>query len=121
MAFEVNDDEDDDVDSGEEEDIVAAQQQQAQPQKNMAAGAKPAALGQKADGDDDDRPVPGAYNPAEFANLNVSQEVKDLFIHITNFQPQKIDLETKLKPFIPDYIPAVGEVDAQLKMPRPDG
>ena len=39
------------------------------------------------DGDDDDRPVPGAYNPAEFANLNVSQEVKDLFIHITNFQP----------------------------------
>ena len=87
----------------------------------MAAGAKPAALGQKSDGDDDDRPVPGAYNPAEFANLNVSQEVKDLFIHITNFQPQKIDLETKLKPFIPDYIPAVGEVDAQLKMPRPDG
>jgi len=26
-----------------------------------------------------------------------------------------------LKPFIPDYIPAVGEVDAFLKMPRPDG
>lgn len=26
-----------------------------------------------------------------------------------------------MKPFIPDYIPAVGEVDAQLKMPRPDG
>lgn len=88
MAFEVNDDEDEDVDSGEEEDIVAAQQeQQAQPTKNMAAGAKPAALGQKAEGDDEDRPVPGAYNPAEYANLNVSQEVKDLFIHITNFQP----------------------------------
>ena len=24
------------------------------------------------------------------------------------------------KPFIPDYIPAVGEVDAFLKMPKPD-
>ena len=32
-----------------------------------------------------------------------------------------MDLETKLKPFIPDYIPAVGEVDAFLKMPRVDG
>jgi intraflagellar transport protein 46 len=24
------------------------------------------------------------------------------------------------KPFIPDYIPSVGEVDAFLKMPKPD-
>ena len=30
-------------------------------------------------------------------------------------------METKLKPFIPDYVPAVGEVDASLKMPKPDG
>jgi intraflagellar transport protein 46 len=30
-------------------------------------------------------------------------------------------LDTKLKPFVPDYIPAVGEVDAFLKMPKPDG
>jgi len=44
--------------------------------------------------------------------LEVSQEIKDLFLHITNFQPQRIELETKLKPFIPDFIPAVGEVDA---------
>jgi intraflagellar transport protein 46 len=32
-----------------------------------------------------------------------------------------IDIDTKLKAFIPDYIPAIGEVDAFLKMPRPDG
>ena len=31
-----------------------------------------------------------------------------------------MDLATKLKPFIPDYIPAVGEVDAFLKMSRGD-
>ena len=30
-------------------------------------------------------------------------------------------LETILKPFIPEYIPAIGEVDAFLKVPRPDG
>lgn len=36
------------------------------------------------------------------------------------YKPAQVDIETKLKAFIPDYIPAVGEVDAFLKMPRPD-
>ena len=53
--------------------------------------------------------------------MKVSSEVKDLFEYITRYKPQKIDLETKLKPFVPDYIPAVGEVDACLKMTKPDG
>lgn len=30
------------------------------------------------------------------------------------------DIDTKLKAFVPDFIPAIGEVDAFLKMPRPD-
>ena len=51
----------------------------------------------------------------------MSQEVKDIFEYINRYKPQKIDLESKIKPFIPDYIPAVGEVDAFLKMPKPDG
>ncbi len=51
----------------------------------------------------------------------MSQEVKDIFEYINRYKPQKIDLETKLKSFVPDYIPAVGEVDAFLKMPKPDG
>jgi intraflagellar transport protein 46 len=29
-------------------------------------------------------------------------------------------VDTKIKPFIPDYIPAIGEVDAFLKLNRPD-
>jgi len=70
---------------------------------------------------EDDKDVPGIYNPAEFANLPVSSEVKDLFEYISRYKPQKIELETKLKPFVPDYIPAVGEVDACLKMQKPDG
>ena len=37
------------------------------------------------------------------------------------FQPQDIILETKLKPFIPEYVPAIGDIDAFLKVPRPDG
>jgi intraflagellar transport protein 46 len=31
-----------------------------------------------------------------------------------------LELETKLRAFIPEYIPAVGEVDAFLKIPKPD-
>ena len=31
-----------------------------------------------------------------------------------------MELDTKLKAFIPDYIPAVGEVDAFIKPSRPD-
>lgn len=31
------------------------------------------------------------------------------------------EIDTKLRAFVPDYIPAIGEVDAFLKMPRPDG
>ena len=79
---------------------------------------------QKSDEDDDEdeeKAVPGAYNPAEYANLQVSSDVKDLFEYIQRYKPQKIDLDTKLKPFIPEYIPSVGEVDAFLKMPKPDG
>ena len=51
----------------------------------------------------------------------MSSETKELFEYINRYKPQKIDLDTKLKPFIPEYIPAVGEVDAFLKMPKPDG
>ena len=38
----------------------------------------------------------------------VSNEVKELFQYIGRYKPQTIELETKLKPFIPDYIPAIG-------------
>lgn len=32
------------------------------------------------------------------------------------YTPQMIDLDHKLKPFIPDFIPAVGDIDAFLKV-----
>lgn len=60
------------------------------------------------------------YNPADYKNLNISPEIKDLFKHITNYIPEVYELETHLKPFIPEYIPAIGEVDAFIKIPRPD-
>ncbi|KAF7993092.1 hypothetical protein HCN44_005873 [Aphidius gifuensis] len=61
------------------------------------------------------------YNPKDFEDLEVSAEVKELFQNITRYTPQKIELNYKLAPHIPDYIPAVGDIDGFLKIPRPDG
>lgn len=47
-----------------------------------------AGMPQKTGGEDedeeegDDKEIPGTYNPAEFANLNVASEVKELFEYI---------------------------------------
>uniref|UniRef100_A0A3Q3ITZ8 Intraflagellar transport protein 46 homolog n=1 Tax=Monopterus albus TaxID=43700 RepID=A0A3Q3ITZ8_MONAL len=76
------------------------------------------------DTDDDDetgQAPEGAYDPADYANLPVSTEIKELFQYITRYSPQTMELEHSLKPFIPDFIPAVGDIDAFLKVPRPDG
>lgn len=61
------------------------------------------------------------YNPADYKHLVVSSEIQGLFEYIQRHKATDIELETKMKPFIPDYIPAVGEIDAFLKVPRPDG
>ena len=58
----------------------------------------------------------GTYDPSEYENLNVSQEIKELFAHVMRYTPQTIDLETRFKPFIPEYIPAVGDIDAFIKV-----
>ncbi|XP_031829649.1 intraflagellar transport 46 [Nomia melanderi] len=61
------------------------------------------------------------YNPKDFEDLEVSAEVTELFQNIMRYTPQRIELNYKLIPFIPDYIPAVGDIDAFIKIPRPDG
>jgi intraflagellar transport protein 46 len=63
----------------------------------------------------------GAHNPADYLHLNVSDELQKLFLHIDQYKPEDIALDATLKPFIPAYIPAIGEVDNFLKVPRPDG
>jgi len=53
--------------------------------------------------------------------LDVSPDISELFAYIQRYKPHEVDLETSLKCFIPDYIPAVGEMDSFVKVPRPDG
>ncbi|XP_027894581.1 intraflagellar transport protein 46 homolog isoform X2 [Xiphophorus couchianus] len=74
--------------------------------------------------DDDDEPtetLEGVYDPADYSNLPVTTEIRELFQYITQYSPQNQELDLCLKVFIPDFIPAVGDIDAFLKVPRPDG
>ena len=57
----------------------------------------------------------------ELKGVNLDPETMQIFKFITAYVPQSVKIETKLHPFVPDFIPAVGEVDAFLKIPRPDG
>eukprot|EP00796_Vickermania_ingenoplastis_P005924 gene5924-4237_t len=63
------------------------------------------------------------YDPEEYREINskASREIQDLFNHIRDFCPFVAELPTKLRPFIPDYIPAIGDLDPFVKIPRPDG
>ncbi|XP_010079275.1 PREDICTED: intraflagellar transport protein 46 homolog, partial [Pterocles gutturalis] len=63
----------------------------------------------------------GDFNVADYDYLPVSSEIKELFEYIKRYTPKPIEMEWKLQPFIPDFIPAVGDIDAFLKVPRPDG
>jgi intraflagellar transport protein 46 len=56
------------------------------------------------------------YDPAAYRDLPVAPEIKDLFRYIERYQPQNIELDFKLKPFIPDYIPSIGDIDAFIKV-----
>ncbi|CAM9751490.1 unnamed protein product [Ectocarpus sp. 13 AM-2016] len=73
-------------------------------------------------GDERSNPIKieGAYDPADYTHLNVSAEIKDLFQYIGRYKAHEVDLDTSLRCFVPDFIPAVGDMDAFLKVPRPD-
>ena len=69
--------------------------------------------------ENDNFQVEGSYDPREFDHLNVDSDVSNLFLYIQKYQSQSIILDYKLKAFIPDFIPAVGDIDAFLKVTPP--
>ncbi|KAG2491221.1 hypothetical protein HYH03_010430 [Edaphochlamys debaryana] len=114
------------IESNDMDDGPAAPARTLSPDAYDAQGAKHGALAglahtAGATGGDADAPPPGAYNAQEYKHLNVPDDVRELFSYIGRYKPQTVELETKLKPFIPDYIPAVGGIDEFIKVARPDG
>ncbi|KAI8609569.1 intraflagellar transport complex B protein 46 C terminal-domain-containing protein, partial [Chytriomyces sp. MP71] len=76
-------------------------------------------------GDDDDEICAAAYGAKDHgsfkdASVSLSDEMKEVFQCISRYHPQKIDREPELQPFIPEYIPAIGDIDAFIKISRPD-
>ncbi|CAD8105012.1 unnamed protein product [Paramecium primaurelia] len=104
-AIELEDRDDGEIGSGEEDE------------DQYQAGARGAQQAAQSVGFQEGKvPLPAsAYNSNDYLNLQVGAEVKQLYK-----APQMV-LDAKLKPFIPDYVTAIGEVDAHIKIPRPDG
>ncbi|KAJ3096046.1 Intraflagellar transport protein 46 [Physocladia obscura] len=80
--------------------------------------------GEDDDDDDDDDEISGtAYGikgSAGFKDSSLSDEMKEIFQYISRYRPQEIEMEPELKPFIPEFIPAIGDIDAFIKISRPD-
>lgn len=64
--------------------------------------------------------IPNEYNPSLYQNLDVDDDIRELFQYIVKYMPQQLTLDYKFKPFIPDYLPAVGDIDAFLKVVPPE-
>jgi len=62
------------------------------------------------------------FNIDDFYDLDVDPEAKELLNVMKKFSPNRdiLILDTKIKPFIPNYVPSIGEVDAFIKINRPD-
>lgn len=90
--------------------------------RSRRAGPKDDFAGSDDGSSEEDLDLRGGVKPASFdySQLDVPEEMRQLFGFIDQYSPQEIELETDLKPFIPEYIPAVGDIDAFLKVPRPD-
>ena len=58
----------------------------------------------------------GGYNPDDYEDLAVSDNVQEVFQYILQYKPEVLQLATHLKPFIPDYVPAIGDIDEFIKV-----
>lgn len=56
------------------------------------------------------------YDPSDYAPLSVPSEISDLFDYITRFEARDLELDTQLSPFVPDFLPAIGEIDPFVKV-----
>ncbi|XP_049299005.1 intraflagellar transport protein 46 homolog isoform X4 [Anopheles funestus] len=121
----------DDEDDEDEEDHPDGREQrkesfnESHPMSLLEEGTKVGRVDSSASMSDDEKePVKKLveekeFNPKLYENIDAPSEVKDLFQYISRYTPQRIAIEFKLKIFIPEFIPAVGDIDAFLKVCPP--
>lgn len=44
--------------------------------------------------------------------------MKKIIAMISEFSPEHVEAEYKLQPFIPDYIPSIGDIDPMIKVAK---
>ncbi len=71
-------------------------------------------------GMDDMDDMEGMEEPLSDEEL-LTGEFADMFGYTDAYVPREVEIPIKLQPFIPEYMPSVGDVDPFLKIPRPDG
>ncbi|OHS92871.1 intraflagellar transport protein [Tritrichomonas foetus] len=80
--------------------------------------------------DDNDYNNTGSYDQYKSTYQNsdpgddltgASSDMASLFMLISKFQPEPVEITVHWKPFIPELVPAIGSIDAFIKVPRPDG
>lgn len=64
---------------------------------------------------------PGSPAGDRIDDLPDAAGMASLFALITKFEPEPVELNVHWKPFIPELVPAIGAIDAFIKIPRPDG
>lgn len=52
----------------------------------------------------------------EYKDSDIPDYVRSLFRYINDYQPRELDIDYRLKTFLPKFCPAVGDVDAMLKV-----
>ena len=99
--------------------FISTQSQSHKPQQKRtepSPGKEDASEGDDEEHEESYENLEGAYNAKDYLNLDVTAEVKDLFQYIERYRPQEVELASTLKCFIPEYIPAIGEMDAFIKV-----
>lgn len=64
------------------------------------------------DSDDDEK----EFEENEYHEEGDEKQMQDLFAYTKEYQPEAIELFPELKCFIPDYIPAIGDIDPMIKV-----
>lgn len=49
-------------------------------------------------------------------NRKENEELKSIFAFIDAFKPDTVPLDYRLQPFIPDYIPTIGDIDPIMQV-----
>jgi intraflagellar transport protein 46 len=70
--------------------------------------------------DPENEPPRRANSPRDRAWADSTADLTKLFSLVNAFIPEPVELQVHWKPFLPDLVPAIGTIDAFIKIPRPD-